>query len=127
VQGISEGFLLPVLELVMAQFAFVIEGFHSDNGSEYINHKVAKMLTSLRIEQTKSHSRQSNDNALAESKNASVARKHMGYAHIPKKARTAHQYFLPETLQSVAQFAPPLHVPNQQGQPKRQGRKGLQT
>jgi hypothetical protein len=43
------------------------------------------MLTSLRIEQTKSRSRQSNDNALAESKNASVVRKHMGYAHIPKK------------------------------------------
>jgi hypothetical protein len=85
VQGISEVFLLPVLETVIAQFPFVIEGFHSDNGSEYINHKVAKMLTSLRIEQTKSRSRQSNDNALAESKNASVVRKHMGYAHIPKK------------------------------------------
>jgi hypothetical protein len=85
VQGISEAFLLPVLELVIAQFPFVIEGFHSDNGSEYINHKVAKMLEKLRIEQTKSRARQSNDNALAESKNASVVRKHMGYAHIPKK------------------------------------------
>ena len=85
VQGISEAFLLPVLELVIAQFPFVIEGFHSDNGSEYINHKVAKMLEKLRIEQTKSRSRQSNDNALAESKNASVVRKHMGYAHIAKK------------------------------------------
>jgi len=91
VQGISEAFLLPVLEMVIAQFPFVIEGFgktpsqHSDNGSEYINHKVAKMLEKLRIEQTKSRSRQSNDNALAESKNASVVRKHMGYAHIPKK------------------------------------------
>jgi transposase InsO family protein len=91
VQGISEAFLLPVLELVIAQFPFVIEGFgktpsqHSDNGSEYINHKVAKMLTSLRIEQTKSRSRQSNNNALAESKNASVVRKHMGYVHIPKR------------------------------------------
>lgn len=85
VQGISEAFLLPVLERVIAQFPFVIAGFHSDNGSEYINHKVAKMLEKLRIEQTKSRSRQSNDNALAESKNASVVRKHMGYAHIPKK------------------------------------------
>lgn len=85
VQGISEAFLLPVLELVIAQFPFVIEGFQSDNGSEYINHKVAKMLEKLRIEQTKSRSHQSNDNALAESKNASVVRKHMGYAHIPKK------------------------------------------
>ena len=34
VQGISEAFLLPVLELVLAQFPFVIVGFHSDNGSK---------------------------------------------------------------------------------------------
>ncbi|MEO7955020.1 MAG: integrase [Polaromonas sp.] len=85
VEGISEAYLLPVLELVIGQFPFEIEGFHSDNGSEYINHKVAKMLEKLRIEQTKSRSRHSNDNALAESKNASVVRKHMGYSHIPKK------------------------------------------
>lgn len=77
VQGISEAFLLPVLMLVMAQFPFEIEGFHSDNGSEYVNGKVALMLEKLRIEQTKSRSRHSNDNALAESKNASVVRKHM--------------------------------------------------
>jgi transposase InsO family protein len=68
----------------MDQFPFVIAGFHSDNGSEYINHKVAKLLEKLRIEQTKSRSRHSNDNALAESKNASVVRKHMGYDHIPQ-------------------------------------------
>ena len=94
VEGISEAFLLPVLEAVMAQFPFVIEGFHSDNGSEYINHKVAKLLEKLRIEQTKSRSRHSNDNALAESKNASVVRKHMGYSHIPKKyARPINAFY----------------------------------
>jgi hypothetical protein len=85
VEGISEAFLLPVLAAVIAQFPFEIEGFHCDNGSEYINHKVAKLLEKLRIEQTKSRSRHSNDNALAESKNASVVRKHMGYSHIPKR------------------------------------------
>jgi transposase InsO family protein len=85
VQGISEAFLLPALAMVIEQFPFQIEGFHSDNGSEYINHKVAKLLEKLRIEQTKSRSRHSNDNALAESKNASVVRKHMGYSHIPQK------------------------------------------
>lgn len=85
VQGISEAYLLPVLALIIAQFPFVILGFHSDNGSEYINHQVAKLLEKLRIEQTKSRSRHSNDNALAESKNASVVRKHMGYDHIPQE------------------------------------------
>jgi transposase InsO family protein len=77
----------------MAQFPFVILGFHSDNGSEYINYKVAKLLEKLRIEQTKSRSRHSNDNALAESKNASVVRKHMGYGHIPKKHAQAINHF----------------------------------
>ena len=85
VQGISEAFLLPVLALVLLQFPFEIVGFHSDNGSEYINGRVAKQLQKLLVEQTKSRSRHSNDNALAESKNASVVRKHMGYSHIPQK------------------------------------------
>ena len=100
VQGISEAFLLPILESVMAQFPFVIEGFHSDNGSEYINHKVAKMLDKLRIEQTKSRSRHSNDNALAESKNASVVRKHMGYSHIPQKYAKPINAFYEEVFNS---------------------------
>ena len=84
VQGISEIYLLPVLEQIIKQFPFAIHGFHSDNGSEFINHKVATLLERLRIQQTKSRSRHSNDNALAESKNACVVRKHMGYSHIPQ-------------------------------------------
>ena len=88
VQGISEAYQLPVLALILEQFPFVIDGFHLDNGSEFINGRVAQMLEKLRIEQTKSRSRQSNDNALAESKNASVVRKHMGYSHIPPKFAT---------------------------------------
>ena len=133
VQGISEAFLLPVLELVMEQFPFVIEGFgktpsqHCDNGSvdlgfcQYINHKVAKMLEKLRIEQTKSRSRQSNDNALAESKNASVVRQAYGLQPHPAKVRPGDQYVLPGGVQPVAQSAPSLHVCNQQSQRQRQG------
>ena len=98
VQGISEAYLLPVLALIIAQFPFVVLGFHSDNGSEYINHQVAKLLEKLRIEQTKSRSRHSNDNALAESKNASVVRKHMGYAHIPQKYAQPINAFYQDTF-----------------------------
>lgn len=95
VQGISEAYLLPVLALIIDQFPFVILGFHSDNGSEYINRQVAEMLEKLRIEQTKSRSRHSNDNALAESKNASVVRKHMGYSHIPQQfAKPINTFYL---------------------------------
>jgi hypothetical protein len=98
VQGISEAFLLPVLGLILAQFPFVVVGFHSDNGSEFINHQVAGMLEKLRIEQTKSRSRHSNDNALAESKNASIVRKHMGYAHIPQRFAMKINVFYQESF-----------------------------
>ena len=84
VAAISEAFLLPVLVAMIAALPFTILGFHSDNGSEYINGRVAKLLEKLLIEQTKSRARRSNDNALVESKNGSVIRKHFGYSHIPK-------------------------------------------
>ena len=44
----------------------------------YINHTVATLLDKLRVEFTKSRPRNSNDNALAETKNAAIVRKHMG-------------------------------------------------
>jgi hypothetical protein len=85
VQGISEAFLLPLLEAMLGLFPFDILGFHSDNGSEYINTQVAAMLNKLLIEQTKSRANRTNDNALVEGKNGSVIRKHMGYFHIPSQ------------------------------------------
>lgn len=85
VEGISEQFLSPLLEELLQLFPFTILEFHSDNGSEYINKVVAALLHKMNIAQTKSRSRQTNDNALVESKNGSVIRKTMGYTHIPKK------------------------------------------
>jgi hypothetical protein len=85
VPEISEKFLEPVLQEALQLFPFTIQNFHSDNGSEYINQVVAKLLNTLLIRQTKSRPRRSNDNGLVESKNASIIRKHMGYWHIPKK------------------------------------------
>lgn len=63
-ERISEAYLLPVIETLLAQFPFVIRGFHADNGSEYINHRVAQLLAKLHVELTKSRPRASNDNAL---------------------------------------------------------------
>ena len=83
---ISESHLLPVLEMVLDSFPFKIIAFHSDNGSEYINKTVAKLLNKLHIEQTKSRPRHSNDNGLVETKNGSVIRKEMGYHFIQKGA-----------------------------------------
>jgi transposase InsO family protein len=85
VEKISEAYLIPVLEELLTAFPFVILSFHSDNGSEYINHTVARLLNKLHIEMTKSRSRHSNDNALAESKNGAIVRKYLGYTHIAQK------------------------------------------
>jgi len=84
VEKISEAYLIPVLKELLAAFPFAIINFHSDNGSEYINTMVAKLLKKLLIEFTKSRPRKSNDNALAEGKNAAIVRKTFGYSHIPQ-------------------------------------------
>ncbi len=92
VKGISHHFLLPALRAALAEFPFKIENFHSDNGSEYINQRVSKLLNELVINQTKSRSRHCNDNALAETKNK-IVRKWIGYIHIPKKYAPAINKF----------------------------------
>ncbi len=79
---ISEAWLEPVLAAMLRQFPFRIRGFHSDNGSEFINQTVARLLNKLLIEQTKSRPRHSNDNGLVETKNGAVIRKHLGYGYI---------------------------------------------
>jgi transposase InsO family protein len=83
VPRISEYYLEPLLISLIEQFPFRIINFHSDNGSEFINKVMAKLLNKLLIKQTKSRPRHCNDNALAECKNGAVIRKHMGYVHIP--------------------------------------------
>lgn len=85
VERISEQFLIPALADLIDAFPFKLLGFHADNGSEYINHQVAELLEKLHIELTKSRARHCNDNALAESKNAAVVRKILGYVHIPQR------------------------------------------
>ena len=79
---ISEVYLEPLLKAMMRQFPFRIKGFHTDNGSEFINRTVAELLNKLLIEQTKSRPRQSGDNGLVETKNGAVIRKHIGYGYI---------------------------------------------
>ncbi len=75
VERLSERYMPPALEQLLAAFPFKIKGFHTDNGGEYINYTVAQLLEKLRIEFTKSRPRHSNDYGLAESKNGSVVRK----------------------------------------------------
>lgn len=79
---------------VLVSFPFRIQNFHSDNGSELINEYLASILEDLHIKQTKSRPRKHNDNALVESKNGWVIRKHFGYIFRPKEAAGIVQSYL---------------------------------
>lgn len=111
VEKISEAYLLVALEELFAAFPFTILGFHSDNGSEYVNYQVAKLLNKLLIEFTKSRSRRTNDNALVEGKNAATVRKHFGYAHIPQRFAALINTFNQQHLIPYLNFHRPCFFP----------------
>ena len=104
---ISEAYLEPVLEHMLRQFPFRILGFHTDNGGEFINKTVARLLEKLRIEQTKSRPRQSGDNGLVETKNGAVIRKHIGYGYIDASHADAINDFYREYLNPYLNYHRP--------------------
>ncbi len=107
VERIAESFLDVALSTAFDLFPFAILGFHSDNGSEYINETVAELLRKLLIEQTKSRARRSNDNGLVESKNGAVIRKLFGYSHIPQNAAHVMDAFNREHLDRYLNYHRP--------------------
>jgi transposase InsO family protein len=107
VRGISEEFLTPLLEELLLRFPFLILNFHSDNGSEYINYQVAKILEKMRIDQTKSMARRSTNNALVEGKNGAIIRKHMGHSYIEKKNARNINIFFQEHMDEYLNFHRP--------------------
>ena len=113
VAAISQSHLEPVLLAILEQFPFTIRGFHSDNGSEFINETVDKLLKRMLISQTKSRPRRSNDNGLVESKNGAVIRKHMGYGYIGQEHAQDIDAFYRRSLNPYLNFHRPC------GQPER--------
>jgi hypothetical protein len=111
-EKISEAYLMPALEHILDQVPFTVLGIHADNGSEYINLTVARLLEKLRIEFTKSRPRHSNDNALVETKNGAVVRKHLGYAHIPQRFAQQVNAFVGQHLNPYVNFHRPCLFPH---------------
>ena len=112
VERIDTACLAPVLEALLRAFPFTVRGFHADNGSEFINRNVAARLQALRIgEFTKSRPRRSNDNALVESKNGAVVRKHLGHGHIPGRYAERVNAFAQQILSPYLNFHRPCLFP----------------
>lgn len=122
VQTISEAHLLPVIEQMLEQFPFAIMGFHADNGSEYVNHRVAKMLDKLKVEFTRSRARHSNDNGLVETKNGAVVRKEFGYTHIPQRHAARFNTYCREYLNPFLNLHRPCLFSTDMADPKKPGR-----
>lgn len=112
VEWISENYMLQVLHTLLTRFPFQLRGFHADNGSEYINHRVAKLLTKLNIELTTSRPRHSNDSVLAETKNGAIVREHLGYTHIPSRFAELVNQFTLDVLTPYVNFHRPCFLPH---------------
>ena len=111
VEKISEQYLIPALEQLITAFPFNIISFHSDNDSEYVNKKVASLLEKLRIGFTKSRARHSNDNGLAEGKNAAVVRKTFGKGYIDQKQANKINQFNRDVLNVYVNYHRPCYFP----------------
>lgn len=105
-EKISEVYLLPIVEMLLEQYPFRIIEFHTDNGSEYINQWLIKLLNKLLIKLTKNRSRKTTDNALAESKN-NIIRKYMGYFYINQKYAPIINEFMISTFNPYLNFHKP--------------------
>ena len=108
VATICERDLIPVLEAMLHQFPFRIIGFHCDNGSEFLNRNVVKLLQKLLVEEfTKSRAYKTTDNALVEGKNGSVVRKQIGYGAIAAEHADEFQKFYTAHLNPYLNFHRP--------------------
>lgn len=114
VSGISQHFLQPVIEILLASFPFKIYEFHSDNGSEYINKIVADLLMKLVINQSKSRSRHTNDQALVEGKNGSIVRKLFGRSFIDRKFALLMNIFNKEYVNIYLNYHRPCLFPTEE-------------
>ena len=120
-ETISEAHLIPVLEAILHQFPFRIRGFHSDNGSEFLNRRVAKLLNKLLVgEFTKSRAHRSTDNALVEGKNGAVVRKHIGHEPIAAEHAAEFQRFYTACFNPYFELSPSLRVRHAGGARQRQ-------
>ena len=111
VERITEAHMQLALRDMLTEFPFVIRGFHSDNGSEFVNHPVGALLNKLLIRFTKSRPRHSNDNGLVETKNGWVLRKHLGYGHIPRRYAEAFNNYYGKFFNPYINFHRPCFFP----------------
>lgn len=106
-------FVRPALEAALERCPFPILGFHSDNGSEFVNRSVGGLLERLHIDFTRSRPRHSHDNGLVEGKNAAVVRRQFGHSHIDVGFAGALNRFAIDTLSTHLNLHRPCWFPEE--------------
>ena len=79
VRSKGERIVAAGLDELWLRFPFHIAGIHSDNGSEFINHHLARWCQTRKITFTRGRASNKNDQAHVEQKNWSVVRRSVGY------------------------------------------------
>lgn len=109
VRSKGERIVAAGLEELWLRFPFHIHGIHSDNGSEFINHHLARWCATRQITFTRGRSSHKNDQAHIEQKNWSVVRRHVGYFRYD----TRHELDLLNQLWPLASLQVNLFLPQQ--------------
>lgn len=79
VRSKGEQIVAAGLDELWLRFPFHIHGIHSDNGSEFINHHLARWCETRKVTFTRGRASNNNDQAHVEQKNWSVVRRSVGY------------------------------------------------
>lgn len=79
VRSKGEKLVASGLQALQLRFPFHIAGIHSDNGSEFINHHLARWCDTHQITFSRGRPAHSNDQAHVEQKNWSIVRRTVGY------------------------------------------------
>jgi hypothetical protein len=79
VRSKGEKIVAAGLQELQLRLPFHLAGIHSDNGSEFINHHLARWCTARQITFTRGRASHKNDQAYVEQKNWTVVRRSVGY------------------------------------------------
>jgi transposase InsO family protein len=79
VRSKGERIVATGLDTLRLRFPFHVAGIHSDNGSEFINHHLARWCDTRQITFSRGRASNKNDQAHVEQKNWSVVRRAVGY------------------------------------------------
>lgn len=80
VRNKAQVWVFAALKAIRTDLPFPIAGIDSDNGSEFINHQLARYCNEQKITFTRSRAYHKNDSCYVEQKNWSVVRRNVGYA-----------------------------------------------